>query len=306
MRTISLQDLAMLQSDSQTWAVCWMVQKLEGYDSNGEPIYSTLRQTGHDRELEVSRTVNGIDLSGTYTPILSVQSSAAVQGSMMDVDNLDVDVLLNQYGITAADIRAGLFDDVTCTLFIVNWSDTTNSGILIQHGIVGNFRSFVEGLATGELRGLKQYLQQTIINAYSLSCRVKVLGDAQCKVDVAPLQAAGTITAVLGPRSFEVSISANSEQGPGYFVGGLMQFTSGLNDGFKREVKHDGEASDAIVGQIDIFDAFPYAVSPGDSFILEPGCDRMPTTCKDKFDNIVNFRGEPFIPGPSDLLRGAQ
>ena len=34
---------------------------------------------------------------------------------------------------------------------------------------------------------------------------------------------------------------------------------------------------------------------------LREGCDRTMATCATRFDNAVNFRGEPFLPG-NDLV----
>ena len=35
----------------------------------------------------------------------------------------------------------------------------------------------------------------------------------------------------------------------------------------------------------------------GDTFIVTAGCDKRFATCRDRFDNAVNFRGFPHIPG---------
>ena len=40
---------------------------------------------------------------------------------------------------------------------------------------------------------------------------------------------------------------------------------------------------------------------PGDLFRIHPGCDKRLDTCIDRFANVLNFRGEPYIPG-QDLL----
>lgn len=51
-----------------------------------------------------------------------------------------------------------------------------------------------------------------------------------------------------------------------------------------------------------LHEAFPFAVSPGDAFQITTGCNRLPGTCTQKFANIVNFRGEPHLPGTEKLL----
>jgi hypothetical protein len=46
-------------------------------------------------------------------------------------------------------------------------------------------------------------------------------------------------------------------------------------------------------------------VAIGDTFELEPGCDRTAATCAQKFGNIVNYRGYGiFIPGALAILAG--
>jgi uncharacterized phage protein (TIGR02218 family) len=38
-------------------------------------------------------------------------------------------------------------------------------------------------------------------------------------------------------------------------------------------------------------------VEAGDAFTITAGCDKHFKTCKAKFDNSVNFRGFPHVPG---------
>lgn len=304
MKSLTLQDLASVQSNVMTWAVCWMVtDKLGG----------VIRQTSHDRNISVSRTVNSINLSGTYQSILGMQASTVKQSADQSVDNLDIEALLNENGITAADIRAGIFDNVEFTIFLVNWADPTNSGIVVKHGLVGNIRSFANDLATGEGRGLKQFLQQSIVEAYGLTCRAK-LGDDRCTVDLAALSYDGAVGTVVSRRMFTATLTGASEDpAPGYFQGGILRFTSGDNVGFEQEVKLDESDTDGV-WTFTIFEPFPNPVQASDVFEVEPGCNHLHQKingvwqgdCLDKFDNIVNMRAEPMIPGTAEMLRGAQ
>lgn len=81
---------------------------------------------------------------------------------------------------------------------------------------------------------------------------------------------------------------------------GRLVWTSGLNTGFGCEV----QAYNADSAQ---FKLFPYAkppftVAPGDTFTVEAGCSKEPMTCKYKFDNMVNHRGEYLMLGQRKLL----
>jgi len=83
----------------------------------------------------------------------------------------------------------------------------------------------------------------------------------------------------------------------GYFDYGLMTMTSGLSSGFAMEVKSYAP------GQITLQLPFPYAVAVGDTYSLTAGCDRSFTTCRDRFSNQLNFRGEPYVPGLDKLIQ---
>jgi uncharacterized phage protein (TIGR02218 family) len=47
----------------------------------------------------------------------------------------------------------------------------------------------------------------------------------------------------------------------------------------------------------------PFAIAIGDLFAVTMGCDRRLATCKARFDNVVNFRGEPYLPGTDEVLK---
>jgi uncharacterized phage protein (TIGR02218 family) len=41
----------------------------------------------------------------------------------------------------------------------------------------------------------------------------------------------------------------------------------------------------------------PEPIAPGDPFTVTAGCDKRYDTCRAKFNNTINFRGFPQIPG---------
>lgn len=59
-----------------------------------------------------------------------------------------------------------------------------------------------------------------------------------------------------------------------------------------------GGTSNRIV----LHESFPFPVSVGEVFQITTGCNRLPGTCTQKFGNIINFRGEPNLPGTEKLL----
>jgi len=82
----------------------------------------------------------------------------------------------------------------------------------------------------------------------------------------------------------------------GYFSDGVITFTSGANNGKSMEVTSwDGTT-------LRLFEGMPFDIQAGDTFTITPGCNLAIGDCQDKFVNIVNFRGEPFIPGMDAIL----
>jgi hypothetical protein len=83
----------------------------------------------------------------------------------------------------------------------------------------------------------------------------------------------------------------------GWFAGGVLSWESGANAGRSIEVKSWTQAT----GTIELFLPMGYAIESGDLFRLHPGCDKWLDTCIERFANVLNFRGEPYVPG-ADLL----
>ena len=61
------------------------------------------------------------------------------------------------------------------------------------------------------------------------------------------------------------------------------------------EVKRHGVAATSV--SIELWQAMSEAVAVGDAFTVTAGCDKQFSTCKAKFDNALNFRGFPYMPG---------
>jgi hypothetical protein len=107
--------------------------------------------------------------------------------------------------------------------------------------------------------------------------------DTSSTADYPPYTSGGIVT----PLGAEAS----------YFDGGLMTINDGANAGFSREVKV------YVPGQITLQLPFPYPVEVGAAYTLVAGCDKSFATCKAKFNNALNFRGEPYIPGQDKLIQ---
>jgi uncharacterized phage protein (TIGR02218 family) len=221
--------------------------------------------TDHDRDLEIDGLV--------YTAATGFLPSAIKSGSDLSVDNLDVD------------LTSGLFDGARIEIFLVNWADLSQGRIVLRKGWLGEVKR-ADSRFSAEIRGLANKLQQTQGILYSRLCRVD-LGSPECGVDLGPLTDEYLIETVTAGDGFTIDTARPS----GFFTFGTCTFLSGANAGAATEVlSHINQA-------IRLFTPMPRPLAAGDQVRLVAGCDKTPETCHARFGNILNFRGEPHIPG---------
>jgi hypothetical protein len=84
----------------------------------------------------------------------------------------------------------------------------------------------------------------------------------------------------------------------GWFEAGVAIFETGLNAGVARDVLAWTQATRTLA----LFLPLPFPVIAGDVLRIQPGCDKRLATCRDRFANRLNFRGEPHIPGDKGVI----
>lgn len=284
MKTISAELSAHIAGEVTTLATCWKLTRRDG---------AIQGFTDHDAPL----TLGGV----TYQAETGFTPTAIGSSASLAVDNLQAEGMLSAESIAEADIMAGLYDFAEMEVFMVNHADLTQGALPLKRGWLGEVR-LDRGRFTAEIRGLSQALQQNIGELFSPSCRAS-LGDARCGVSLGAHTVTGSVTSAdSGERQIFVD-SARSEES-GLFTFGTITFTSGLNDGLSMEVKEhryrSGQGATLILAL-----PMPYALAEGDAYSLSKGCDKTLSTCKSRFDNVLNFRGEPHIPGLDRMLETA-
>lgn len=277
MKTLSPTLAAHLAQETTTLATCWRVTRRDG---------GTLGFTDHDRDLEVEglmyRAATG------FTPT-AIASSAA-----LNVDNLDVEGMLDAEAIEEADLLAGRYDHAEIEVFEVNYNAPDTGKLPLRTGWLGEV-TLQDGRFLAEVRGLTQPLSQRIGELYSPTCRAS-LGDTRCGVAMGPRTVTGTLD---GSTSRSVLLDAARMEAAGTYNFGTLTFTSGANSGLSMEVR------EYAPGSITLALPLPYPVATGDNYTLSQGCDRSFATCVSRFDNAVNFRGEPHVPGLDRMLETA-
>lgn len=230
----------------------------------------------------------------TYYSLSGFKKSSIETNDSFDVDNLTIEGILNSGFIEGGDIRKGLFDYAEVELFMINYNDVSMGSMFIRVGWLGEVTMNQKGVFTAEVRGLNQTLHTIFGSVYAPGCNAD-LGDNRCQVNLATFTSSGTVTQIdSGTRVFRANALVASD---GYFNYGGLKFTSGLNSGRLLEVKNYVNAT----RQFEMFLSFPFQIALGDTFDVYAGCNKNVFTCRDKFNNVFNFRGEPYIPGMDQI-----
>lgn len=252
------------------------------------------RFTSLDRDIEVAGNLYRASSAFTISDITASKARGA-QSVEMRVQTAD-----DGFSIGFDDLVRGLYDNASVVVEIVDFEEPGAGTIVLFDGFVGDIEAGTKGSATVELVGRLKRAQQNLLEVFTPECRAD-LYDGRCRVDQALFAGAGQVTSVVGARSFNVGLAGSFEDH--YFSFGTITWTTGDNAGSSVEVLQQA-ALDATQDTIVLALATPRPVQANDGFDIFAGCDKSPNTCINKFANIVNFRGEPFVPGP-DILKSA-
>jgi uncharacterized phage protein (TIGR02218 family) len=121
---------------------------------------------------------------------------------------------------------------------------------------------------------------------------VHTLFDAGCGLVKASFAEANTVQGGSTVNKL-ISLSAKAD---GYYDNGQIVFTSGPNTGLTKAVKQ------YFTKNFFFNSPLPFAPNAGDAFTAYPGDDKTQATCTNKFNNLANFGGFPYVPVPETAI----
>lgn len=270
-----------LKEESTNLATLWKITRQDGLVQGF---------TNYDQNL----TIDGL----TYKAATGFNATAFSQDNTLAVRNLDIESVLSSDGITEADLAGGKYDYARVDVFLCRWDIPPSSlflnppeHILMVRGIIGEV-SMSDRRYKAEVRSFAQLLQQKVSTVTTKECRA-VFGDSKCTKDLSGLTDNLTITGVTDKRQFTV----NSSRANGFYSLGQITLTSGSNSGIKAMVlSYSG-------GIIQLFESLPYSLAIGNTLTAVAGCNKTIAACV-SFGNILNYQGEPHIPGEDKYFAG--
>ncbi|MEG3091331.1 DUF2163 domain-containing protein [Sphingomonas sp. PB1R3] len=257
-----------------TWVLCWRIERRDGV---------TIGLTGHDHDL----WIDGL----RYRAAPGLTPSAILRGDALDPDLMEASGALTSAAIGERDLLGGRWDGASVAAIAVDWSGE-GAPVPLGQGTIGAVQ-LGEGGFSAELRGVGALLDRPVAEETSPDCRA-MLGDRRCRVAMAGRRRFARVTAWDG----EVGLTLDTIEpvANAYGQGRLIWF-GGDNAGLEGAVAR----SEGTQLWLSAAPAFP--VAPGALIELVEGCDKRLETCLSRFANVMNFRGEPFLPGIDLLTR---
>jgi uncharacterized phage protein (TIGR02218 family) len=285
---------SLLQGKVLRPATLWRVERKDGL---------VLCFTDHDRTLLYE--------SELYYPAGGFDASARQKRSALRERNLSLMGVISGSEITAEDIKAGRYREARVKETLVDWMyPFAGSFFEAEYWIVEISWSGEQWEA--EMSGLTTWLRRDIGDVYSKTCRWR-LGErygeeavAGCKVNLALMRSElVTVAGISDPRTqFTMNLTQAKDVAgnpvdlvDGWYNYGKITWKTGANQNIVSEIKN--QVGKVITLQLKT----PFNIATGVRFDIEPGCDRLKGSCHEKFNNILNFGGFPFVPGTDAMLR---
>lgn len=279
-----------LNAGATTHCFCWKVTRVDA---------TVMGFTDHDQNI----TISGV----TYEAATGFTASAIKNTNTLAVDDSQADGALSSGAITEADIDSKKYDYAEVSIYRVDFTNPSTNNVEIFTGYLGTLTRGKVSFMT-ELRSIAQALNQPQGNLYTKTCGVDLFS-AECGLSVGSitngLLTGKAVAAPFSRRMFSCTDSTLITVASGFYTGGLLTWTSGNNSGAAIEVKSHQLQLSGTVAWIELWESMPNPIVAADQFSIRVGCDKTIQTCFAKFNNVVNFRGFPRMPGPDISLQFA-
>ncbi|MCB2048636.1 MAG: phage BR0599 family protein [Novosphingobium sp.] len=183
---------------------------------------------------------------------------------------------------------SGRFDGAQVRIGIVDWE--SGETLTLYHGSIGAVLE-QDGTFSAELVSRKAELLRDPVPRTSPTCRAEFCAPG-CNLPPQYFTFEGTLDLVdVETNSVVISTNAILEN----LVGGRLRWLDGPQAGLATTI------TGILEGALTLDSPVDPSAGTGASVMVREGCDHTLTTCSVRFNNAINFRGEPHLPG-NDLL----
>ncbi|MEL7218947.1 MAG: DUF2163 domain-containing protein [Pseudomonadota bacterium] len=207
-------------------------------------------------------------------------------------ENAGVEGALSHDSISERDLSAGSYDEAAIEVGIVDWESFENH--TVYRGHLGRIADDRNGFS-GELRSAKSVLERDLVPRTSPTCRAAFCG-VGCGLSASHFTSTEVLAGIDSDLN-QIRISGIDIQD---YLDGQIRFLDGPQTGLAFVVI-GGEADWLTLDR-----PISAELDTGTLVEIRQGCDHTLSTCTQRFDNALNFRGEPFLPGNDLLARYGQ
>ena len=214
---------------------------------------------------------------------------------------------------TAEDVVAGVWNDAKVEIFASPWDDVNLGELVMFTGNLAEFEHYGDYFKA-EIRGLSARLSQDTGPVTSRNCRVKFKSTA-CGFTGTTI----TIDSVSYPLTFTSVVSAVGDAStrsviyvsydpdedplypPDFFQNGVLTI-SGVQRGIAKSIAVVTDPFGGRAQKITLKRPLSFTPEDLDAVTIARGCNKRVEDCR-AYNNIANFRGEPYVPGLETINR---
>jgi uncharacterized phage protein (TIGR02218 family) len=247
----------------------------------------------HFTECDINLIVGG----NTFTASNGFIASEVGLSSFSRSQQVELTIFENDLGVTREDIQAGVYDNQSATIEMVDFRNTGLGTIHYFSGFTSESSVGDDGFVHIVIEGLMTRNRAIADESFSSSCRNE-LGDSRCMFNIEGAAANFTITSLVGNNAFITNSLINPTD---HWKEGFIKWTGGDNDQQSIEVRGSTFSTPNTTIVLWSRPAYPLVVGVTGRVYL--GCAKTVTDCLARFNNILNFRGEPYIPSQSTTAK---
>ncbi|MCK9569085.1 phage BR0599 family protein [Candidatus Pacearchaeota archaeon] len=179
---------------------------------------------------------------------------------------------------------------------LIQWLDTEDNPASLRV----RYKGWIKSVKFSDDGQIAEFMVESVVTSFEYSlcsdvyctqCQVELFG-TQCGLNREDHKFEGTVSEVSGNEITVPGLFA--DKGDQWAVPGTVKF----GDDWRQVYKQEGDVLTLSVPFYEDVD--------GEDVVVYAGCNHTPNVCHGTFDNIVNFRGFPYIPTRNIFLTGLQ
>lgn len=212
------------------------------------------------------------------------------ENNLLNFNHSKIEGVIENDLITNEDLLLGKYDQAIVENFLIDYKNLDLGRIFIKRGYIGNIKISGHNKFIAEIKDPLELADQHLNCRYSINCRAN-FGDNKCKIDLTKYYYHGSITKIIDQKTF---LDENCSKDSDYFNYGMIIFTK---QNIKTNIKF------YINNLFELVMPVKFDLRKGTNFVAIAGCDKTLKMCSNRFNNIANFRGEPYIPSYEKIYK---